>query len=164
MASQIATEGLWKRGETRAAPRKNRPRSAIAKNTREPVIIEALSPLKAATTTAAAITAAPALPSSGMRAATLAAMSLEPAICAGASAYRKPTLTTRYTSMTHSAPAISARGRLRCGSLISPGHGGRVRPAVVGPQHRNQRRRQQRQGDPAGQRGREMRAAAAASR
>ena len=79
-------EGLWKRGETRATKPKNRPRSAMAKNTREPVIIEPLSPLKAASTTAAAITAPPALPSSGMRCATLAAIRRAPDICAGASA------------------------------------------------------------------------------
>src|ERR1700704_4576015 len=140
----MATAGLLKRGDTRAAARKNRPRSAIAKNTRDPVIIEAFRPLKADTTTAAPTTAAPAPPSSGMRAATVEAMSFEPAICAGASAYMKPMLTTRYTSMTDSAPAIRASGRLRCGSLISPAMVA-VGPAVVGPQHRDQGAREQRQ-------------------
>jgi len=80
VASQMATDGLWKRGDTRAIARKNSPRSAIAKKMRGPVIMEPLSVPKQESITTPAMTAAPAVPSTGIRSAAVAAISLEPAI------------------------------------------------------------------------------------
>ncbi len=76
----MATEGLRKRGETRAIPRKNRPRSAIAKKIRGPVIIEPVREPKQESITMPETTAPPAPAKSGIRSAAVAAISLAPAI------------------------------------------------------------------------------------
>ena len=77
----MATEGLWNRGDTRAIARKKRPRSAMAKKIRGPVIIEPVSEPKQESITIARRPRAAARPAnSGIRSAAVAAMSLAPAI------------------------------------------------------------------------------------
>src|ERR1700730_3141071 len=120
VARQIATDGLLKRGETRATPRKNNPRSAIAKNIRGPVIIEPFKPLNADTITTALMMAAPNPPNSGICSAAVAAINFDCAICGSGNRYMNPMFTTRYTNITQSVPRISASGSVRWGFLTSP--------------------------------------------
>src|SRR6185437_14491608 len=84
------------------------------------VIIEPLSPLKADTSTSPAITAAPALPIEGIRAAALAATSGELAISDADNACQNPRLSRTYTSMTHAVPRTRPTGNVVCGRETSP--------------------------------------------
>ena len=84
-----------KRGETRATPRKNNPRSAMAKNMRGPVIMEPFNPLNVETTTTAAMMAAPNPPNNGMCSAAVAAINFDRAISGSGNTYMKPMFTTR---------------------------------------------------------------------
>jgi len=92
----------------------------MAKKTRAPTMSEPFTLLKVESSTSAAITPAPAPASSGMRVATVVAISFEAAISGSGSTYRNARFTSRYTSATLTLPRMSARGSVCCGWLTSP--------------------------------------------
>src|SRR6185312_7707928 len=114
----IATYGVSYFGCTLPTVRKNKPSSAIAKNTRG---LERMLPLSVPNTdsiTSAPISETPARPSTTVAASV--ATDFDAASSGTDSARTYAALISRYTTSTTSTPPISANGRLRCGFFTSP--------------------------------------------
>src|ERR1700722_7087373 len=122
--AKIARTGTFERGDRRARLRKNRPSRAIANGMRELASTLACSAPNEETISATAVIETASGPrkrfSTSVATDELAGTS---ATSRGVSAKKYAELTNKYRAATVSVPPTKARGRLRCGSRISPDSG-----------------------------------------